>query len=179
MRVRDWQDILDDVVESTATPDDWRAVVGDRRDGLGEDLFLAHPRMGVYQLKTFAKNPLEVRGVGTRVASSVDADLAEHFPESTHPARFAVNRPPSNPDEAAHRSRSVAATVRAHRTAPTGPHDLFEDLMDALDSPAHGPLDLASGGLEALRGTFEEPDGVLDAELEELIDRSGVGRGVY
>ena len=40
MRVRDWQDILEDVVESDADPGGWRAVAGDRRGGPGEDMFL-------------------------------------------------------------------------------------------------------------------------------------------
>lgn len=43
MRVRDWQDIVSDVVDSDADPDDWRAVAGDRASGLGEDLYLGHP----------------------------------------------------------------------------------------------------------------------------------------
>jgi hypothetical protein len=51
MRVRDWDDILQDVVESDADPAGWRAVGGDRRDGIGEDLYLAHPGVGTFQLK--------------------------------------------------------------------------------------------------------------------------------
>lgn len=183
MRVRDWQEILGEVSETTADPDDWRAVVGNRRGGLGEDLFLAHPGMGVYQLKTFAKNPFDVRGVGTRVATSMDDDLAAHFPDLNDPVRFAINRPPDDPNEAAERAKSVEATVDAHRTAPTTPEDLFTDLMDALESPAHGPLELSEGdrppGLEGLQETFQEPDSILEDELEELIDRTGVGHGIH
>ena len=67
MRVRDWQDILADVTDAGVDPDGWRAVAGDRRDGLGEDLYLGHPNAGVYALKTYAKNPTELRGVGGRV----------------------------------------------------------------------------------------------------------------
>lgn len=35
MRVRDWQDILKDVVESDADAGGWRAVAGDRNGGVG------------------------------------------------------------------------------------------------------------------------------------------------
>ncbi|MFP4627710.1 MAG: hypothetical protein ACLFMX_01845 [Halobacteriales archaeon] len=183
MRVRDWDDVLADIAERPATTDDWRAVVGTRRRGLGEDVYLAHPRLGVYALKTFAKNPFEVRGVGTRVARSVDEELAEHFPDRDHPARFAINRAPSTPAEATDRARSVEAVIEAHHSAPTDPTDLFVDLMEAIESPAHGPLALGpnrrSTALDGLSGTFEEADAVLDEELDRRIDRSGVGRGVY
>ena len=80
MRVRDWQDILEDVVESDADPAGWRAVGGDRASGIGEDLFVGHPDAGVFQLKTYAKNPFEVQGVGARVARRIDEDIDPLFP---------------------------------------------------------------------------------------------------
>ena len=46
MRVRDWQDILENIVESDADAGDWRAVAGDRRGGPGEDMFLGTRRPG-------------------------------------------------------------------------------------------------------------------------------------
>jgi len=57
MRVRDWDDILADVASDSTDPDGWRAVAGSRREGLGEDLYFGHPSVGVYHLKTYAKNP--------------------------------------------------------------------------------------------------------------------------
>ena len=77
MKVRDWQDILQEVADKNVEPAGWRAVGGDRSSGVGEELFLAHPAVGVYQLKTYAKNPFEVQGVGTRVARRIDEDLDE------------------------------------------------------------------------------------------------------
>jgi hypothetical protein len=43
MRVREPQDILDEVSEGTADPDGWRAVAGQRRDGVGENLYSVTP----------------------------------------------------------------------------------------------------------------------------------------
>ena len=90
MRVRDWDDIVADVVESGAEPEGWRAVAGDRANGLGEDLYLGHPNSGVFHLKTYAKNPFEVHGVGTQVARRLDDELGTFFPESSDTSRFAV-----------------------------------------------------------------------------------------
>ena len=62
MRIRDWDDLLSDVIESDVDPSGWRAVGGDRAGGVGEDLFIGHPEAGAYQLKTYAKKPLPGRG---------------------------------------------------------------------------------------------------------------------
>lgn len=65
VRIRDWSDILEEAVEDSTSSNDWRAIAGQRESGVGEDFFLGHPSDGVYQFKTYAKNPYEVRGVGT------------------------------------------------------------------------------------------------------------------
>jgi hypothetical protein len=53
--------------------------------------------------------------------------------------------------------------------------------MDALDSPAFGPMDYEfddrPDALEELSDTFEEAEALLDAELDELVDEDEVGRG--
>ena len=100
MRVRDWEDVVEDVVSSSGHPDDWRAVAGDRASGVGEDLYLGHPSAGVFHLKTYAKNPYEVRGVGTQVARKVDDGLADFLPtEDEAGGRFAVQQPVDGEDE--------------------------------------------------------------------------------
>ena len=100
MRIRDWDDLVTDVVESDVDPEGWRAVAGDRSSGLGEDMYLGHPGAGVYHLKTFAKNPFEVRGVGAHVARRIDEDLDPLFPGDDGGGRFAVNDGPADEDEA-------------------------------------------------------------------------------
>ncbi|PSP48732.1 hypothetical protein BRC75_05950 [Halobacteriales archaeon QH_7_69_31] len=183
MRVRDWQDILGDVVESDAAAGDWRAVAGDRRGGPGEDMFLGHPSVGVFQLKTFAKNPYEVQGVGARVARSVDEDLDPLFPDGDSGGRFGVNDGVDDAEEATERATELETVLEAHADAPTTPDALFEDVMGALESPAYGPMayDMYDrpDDLDSLSGTFEEAEDVLTTELDDLIEDSDVGRGFH
>jgi len=183
MRVRDWQDILEDVVDSRADAGDWRAVAGDRRGGPGEDMFLGHPSVGVFQLKTFAKNPYEVRGVGARVARSVDEDLDPLFPDGDSGGRFGVNDGVDDAEEATERATELETVLEAHADAPTTPDALFEDVMGALESPAYGPMDYdmydRPDELESLSDTFEEAEDVLTAELDDLIEEREVGRGFH
>jgi hypothetical protein len=182
MRVRDWQDILEDVVESDADPDGWRAVGGDRAGGIGEDLYFGHPSVGVFQLKTYARNPFEVQGVGTEVARRIDDDLDPLFPEGDDSGMFGVQTPPEDDEDPEDRERKLEAVVRTHADAPTTPDALFEDVMDVLDSPAYGPMEFDSTDrpdhLEDLASTFEEAERLLDAELDDLIDED-VRRGFH
>ena len=183
MRVHDWQDIIEDVVESDADGSDWRAVAGDRRGGVGEDMFLGHPSAGVFQLKTYAKNPFEVQGVGTQVARKVDEDLDPLFPDRDAGGRFGVNDGVEDESEAKARAKQLETVVETHAEAPTSGDALFEDVMDALGSPAFGPMEYdmydRPEELKSLSDTFEEAEDVLTTELDELIEEDDVGRGFH
>ncbi|GGL53350.1 hypothetical protein [Halocalculus aciditolerans] len=180
MRVRDWQDVLADVTETNAEPDGWRAVAGDRSNGIGEDLYLGHPAVGVYHLKTYAKNPYEVRGKGTRVARRLDDDLDSFFPEKTG-GRFAVREPAPDEDTAKSRAKRLEEVVKTHADAPTTPDALFDDAMDVLESPAFGPMAYEFDGrpdaLDGLAEQFEESEELLTEELEDLVERDDVNKG--
>ncbi len=183
MRVRDWQDILGDVVESDVDPDGWRAVGGDRTGGIGEDLYVGHPGVGVFQLKTYAKNPFEVQGVGAQVARRIDDELDPLFPrEVDAPGHFGVQQPPADEQEAERNVKDLQTVVETHAEAPTSPDALFEDIMDALDSPAYGPMEFERRDrperMDDLTETFEEAEQLLDAEFEDVIEED-VERGFY
>lgn len=181
MRIREWRDVLADVTERDVDPTGWRAVAGDRSSGVGEDMYLAHPGAGVFFLKTYAKNPYELRGVGSRVARKVDDDLESLFPTQESGGRFAVQSPPDDPDEAETIAKRLETVLQTHSDAPTSPEDMFEDVMDAIESPAFGPMAYDQydrpDGLDDLGEQFEEADELLDAELEDLIDDDAVDRG--
>ena len=182
MRVRDWTDILADVTERGDDPDAWRAVAGQRRRGVGEDLYLGHPSLGVFQLKTYAKNPYNVKGVGTQVARKVDGDIDSLLPrrdDST--GRFAVRGAPVDEEHAKSMATRLEETLRVHAEAPTTGEDLFTDVMEALDSPAFGPMEFELSErpdrLDDLSATFEDAEEVLNAELDDLLERDEVDRG--
>ncbi|MFO7833686.1 MAG: hypothetical protein R6V31_06435 [Halohasta sp.] len=182
MRVRDWQDILADVIDGDRDPEGWRAVAGQRQRGVGEDMYLGHPAAGVFHLKTYAKTPYELQGVGTRVARKVDEDLDPLLPRRTDDdGRFAVQRPPKNEDEARSMATRLEETIKVHAEAPTTSEDFFTDLMEAVDSPAFGPMEYELSDrpdrLDDLADTFEDADELLSTELDDLIDEAGVDRG--
>ena len=183
MRVRDWDDILQDIAESGADPSGWRAVGGDRQAGIGEDLYIGHPEVGAFQLKTYAKNPYTVEGVGTRVARRIDDDIEPLFPsQSDSSGIFGVQQPTADEKRAQERIQRLQAVVETHADAPTTPRDMLEDVMDALESPAYGPMEFdhydRPDSMDELTDTFDEAEQLLDAEFEDIIDED-VTRGFH
>lgn len=183
MRVRDWDDIMAEVVESNADPDGWRGIGGDRANGIGEDLYIGHPGVGVFQLKTYAKNPYEVQGVGAQVARSIDDELDPLFPgKEDATGLFGVQQAPEDESDAESKAKDLKTVVETHADAPTSPDALFEDIMDAMNSPAYGPMDFDDydrpEAMDDLTDTFEEAEDLLDAEFEDVIEED-VDRGFY
>lgn len=179
MRVRQWEDILEDVVESDADPAGWRAVGGDRAGGPGEDLYLGHPAVGAFQLKTYARNPFEVQGVGAQVARNLDDELTPLFPEEGT-GHFGVQQPVGDEETAKEQVKELETVIETHAEAPTTPDALFEDIMETVESPAYGPMEFdhydRPDTLDELTDTFEEAQQVLETEFEDIIDES-VTRG--
>jgi len=180
VNVRDWQEILNEVVEADAEAADWRAVAGSRRGDIGEDMFLGHPSVGVYQLKTYAKNPFEVKGVGTRIARRIDEDLDPLFP-SDGAAHFGVQSGFESAEEAESAATRLEEVVQTHADAPTTPDAFFDDVMEAIDSPAYGSMEYDQydrpAVLNELSTTFGDAEDVLNSELDELIETDSIDRG--
>ena len=181
MRVRDWQDIVEDVTDSGADPGGWRAVGGDRGGGIGEDMYIGHPAAGVYQLKTYAKNPMSVEGVGTQVARRIDEDIDPLFPEEGTGV-WGVQQGPDGEDEARETAQNLETVLETHADAPTSPQALIEDMLDAMDSPAYGPMEYDQYGrpdrLDELSDTFDEAQQLLETEFEDVVHED-VERGFY
>lgn len=180
MHVRDWQDIVSEVIERDVDPNDWRALAGTRSRGIGEDLYLGHPRAGLYHLKTYAKNPFEVKGVGTQVARKLDDEIGSFLPDETA-SRFAVQQAPKDESDAKSKAQKLEETVKAHAEAPTTPDDLFTDMMEAIESPAYGPMEFEMSGrpdgMNELSSEFEDAEELLEADFEDLVTDDEINRG--
>ena len=182
MRVRDWREVVAEVIERDVDPMGWRAVGGARARGVGEDIYFGHPRAGLYHVKTYAKNPFEVRGVGARIARRLDDEIGSFLPEKEEAGRFAIQAGfEGNERDLERKANHLEETLKAHADAPTTEADLFDDVMNVLESPAYGPMTFdrydRPDPLSGMTDAFEEAEELLDAELDDLIDDDGVGRG--
>ena len=184
MQIRDWQDILSTVVDSDHDPEGWRAIAGQRATGVGEDFYLGHPSGGLYHLKTYAKNPTDLRGVGMKIARKVDDEIDPLLPRrGDDPGRFAMQQPPEDESDAESMASQLESTLQHHADSEASAEQFFSDVMDAVDSPAFGPMEYELSErpdrLENLSESFEEAEELLNAELDELIEDDDVGRGFH
>ena len=172
---------MQDLISKDSDPKEWRAISGIRSGGIGEDLYLCHPGAGLYHLKTYAKNPFEVQGVGAQLAHKIDDGIGDQFPRGVD-GRFAIHRPVVEEMEVKRVTQRVEETLKAHVDAPTNSLDLFEDMMGAIGSPAYGPLDYRGMGkrpesLDILAKEFHDVNKSLEKKLDAMLKDDEIERG--
>lgn len=77
MAIKSLQEILRDILkEGRKTPGEWKTISAPTPDRFGSDLLLFHPNLGpIYQIRAYEKNPLQMTGMGTRIARDVDEEF--------------------------------------------------------------------------------------------------------
>ena len=77
MAIKSLQEILRDILkEGRKTPGEWKTITAPTPDRFGSDLLLFHPNLGpIFQVRAYEKNPLQMTGMGTRIARDVDEDF--------------------------------------------------------------------------------------------------------
>lgn len=75
-KIKSRNETLNDVIaDGKKHPKGWNAVVGKDRERLSRDYYIFNPNVGIYVLKEYNKNPFEIRGLGGKIARSVDQEI--------------------------------------------------------------------------------------------------------
>ncbi len=115
------------------------------------------------------------------MARRIDDDIDPLFPNDGS-GIFGVQQGPEDEDDAKEKAKNLETVLETHADAPTSPQALLEDMMDAMDSPAYGPMEFdhhdRPDQMTELTETFEEAEELLDAEFEDVIEED-VARGFY
>jgi len=76
VKIKSRNQILNDVIKhGKKHPKDWKAVIGKDNTKLSNDYYIFNPKIGVFLLKEYQKNPFEVKGIGGKIARRVDEDI--------------------------------------------------------------------------------------------------------
>jgi len=76
VKIKPRNEILNDVIRNGKKhPKEWKAVFGMDKDSLSRDCYIFNPKIGVYLLKEYEKNPFELKGLGGLVARHLDEDV--------------------------------------------------------------------------------------------------------
>ena len=76
IKIKSRRETLNDVVKDAKRhPKGWKAILGNDRESLSKDYYIFNPKIGIYLLKEYQKNPYELKGVGGKIARYVDEDV--------------------------------------------------------------------------------------------------------
>jgi len=76
VKIKSRDEILKDVIrEGKKFPKNWKAVFGKDNKNLSNDYYIFNPKIGIFLLKEYQKNPFEMKGIGGKIARHVDEDL--------------------------------------------------------------------------------------------------------
>ena len=85
MKIKKRNEVLDDIIyHGKKHPSGWMAAFGKNYHDLSDDYFLHHPKIGLFYIKEFQKNPYHHLGVGGKVARKIDEDVTEELLKQSH-----------------------------------------------------------------------------------------------
>jgi hypothetical protein len=78
VKIKNRNEILNDVIkDGKKHPKNWKAVFGKDPLRMSNDYYIFHPNKGVYLLKEYQKNPLQIKGIGGKIARKIDDDIED------------------------------------------------------------------------------------------------------
>lgn len=76
VNIKSRSEILNDVIkDGKKYPDNWKAVFGKDNKRLSRDYYIFNPKIGIYLLKEYEKNPFQIKGLGGKIARRIDEDI--------------------------------------------------------------------------------------------------------
>ncbi len=85
MKLKKRDDVLNDIIhQGKKHPTGWMASFKKNNHHLSDDYYLLHPKIGLYYLKEYQKNPFQHIGIGGKVARKIDDDVTEELRKNAH-----------------------------------------------------------------------------------------------
>lgn len=89
MKLRKRNELLNDILhKGKKHPTGWMASFRKNYHHLSDDYYLHHPKIGLFYLKEFQKNPIKHIGIGGKVARKIDEDVTEELQKNSQ--RFGI-----------------------------------------------------------------------------------------
>jgi len=76
VKIKKRNSIITDIIkDGKKHPKGWNAVFGRDETRLSRDYYISHPKVGVYLLKEYNKNPFQIEGIGGKIGRRIDQDI--------------------------------------------------------------------------------------------------------
>ncbi|MEM0493405.1 MAG: hypothetical protein QXS02_05590 [Candidatus Thermoplasmatota archaeon] len=164
MKIKNRNQVLHDIIEeSKRYPRGWKAAFGKDHDLFSFDYYICHPKAGVYLLKEFHKNPYTIKGVGGKIARSIDDDIINRISKKTSDFGIIqgdIQKIMSNINRGIHPYRIIEEGLKGN------------DL--GITIPVKGKASSSVDTFTFLRDAFSSNQKKLDRKLEKMISEDGI-----
>lgn len=164
MQIKSREETLNDVLkESKKHPKGWIATFGKDNKHLSNDYYLFNPKVGIYLLKEYQKNPYMVKGVGSKIARRIDEDIEDKIHKKT--GDFGIIQ---------------GDIQKIIRNVDKGIHlqKIFEEGLKGNDlgikMPLKGKATSSKDSFDYLHNTFSQKQKKLNDKFEEIASEDGL-----
>lgn len=164
VKIKPRNDILNDIIrDGKKHPKGWNAAFGKDTSTFSHDCYIFHPRIGIYLLKEYSKNPFEVKGVGSKLARHIDEDIEEQITKKS--GDFGIIQGDI---------RKILANI--NRGIP--PQQILNSAIQGEDLgitiPVQGHASTSKDTFTSLKSTFGVQQKKLESHFEKMVSDEGL-----
>ena len=166
MKIKSRHETLHDVIrDAKKQPKGWKAIFGKDKERLSHDYYIFHPNIGIYLLKEYHKNPFEIKGVGGKIARSVDDEIDNEI--SKYSNNFGIVQGDI---------RKILKNVK--QGVP--PQKILDAALEnkgkkyGMNIPLRGQSSASENSFNNLHNTLSNKQKKLDSKLEKIASNDGL-----
>ena len=151
-------EILNDIIkDSKKHHEGWKAAFGKDHELSSMDYYILNPKVGVYLLKEYQKNPYQTTGIGAKIARNIDDDIEEKINKKS--GDFGI-------------IQGNIQKILRNIERGINPQRIFEEGVKGNDLgitiPLRGKASTSENTFNLLRQTFESTQKELNKKFEKI-----------
>jgi hypothetical protein len=157
-------EILNDIIkDSKKHPEGWKAAFGKDHKLSSTDYYILNPKVGVYLLKEYQKNPFQITGIGAKIARNINDDIEEKINKKS--GDFGI-------------IQGNIQKILRNIEKGIHPQKIFEEGVKGKDlgitMPLRGKASTSENTFKYLRQTFESTQKELNKKFEKIASIDGL-----
>jgi hypothetical protein len=164
VKIKSRNAILSEIIqEGKQHPDGWSATFGSDPQSFSHDCYMFHPSVGIYLIKEYDKNPYEVKGVGGKIARSIDDDISDRLTDQSGDFGILQGNIP---------------TILENINKGIPPRKILEGAIQGKDLglriPVRGNASTSKATYEYLDSAFSPKQKMLTSDFEKMVADDGL-----
>lgn len=164
MKIKNRDELLTDIIHhGKKYPTGWNASFGKNFHHFSEDYYLHHPKIGLFYLKEYQKNPYQKIGVGGKVARKIDEDVTEELRK--HSQHFGI-------------IQGDIRRITMNMRNGVSPKEIIQGMIDGKDKgmtmPIKGKATKSTESIEKVKDHGKNQQKKIDQRFQQLAKEQGL-----